>query len=374
MIVAVNTRLLIRNKLDGIGWFCFETMSRIAKNHPEHSFVFIFDRPYDPAFVFSENIIPVVVGPQARHPFLFILWFEWSVSRVLKQYKADVFVSPDGFLSLSSKVPSLAVIHDINFFHRPKDVPWLVRKYYNYFFPRFARKAKGIATVSSYSKKDISHAYDINPDKIDIVYNGANLIYKPIGEDEKEKVKQLYAGGKKYFVFVGTLHPRKNIARLITAFDSFKRDNPQHDFALVIVGNKMFLTSDIERALLQSTNQNDIYFTGRLEPSELARVMAAAYALTFVPLFEGFGIPIVEAMYCDVPVICSNVTSMPEVAGDAAVYADPYNITSIVDAMYAVAESKALHDDLITKGRMQRIRYTWDRTALHLWESIQKIR
>ncbi|HPB25791.1 MAG TPA: hypothetical protein PLE11_08500, partial [Bacteroidales bacterium] len=141
MNIAVNTRLLLDNRLEGIGWFTFETLRRIVTAHPEHTFYIIFDRPYHKKFIFSDNVVPVVVGPQARHPLLFYLWFEFSVPRVLKRIKADVFLSPDGYGSLRCRVQQLLVMHDLNFEHYPKDLPWIISRYYRYFFPRFARKA-----------------------------------------------------------------------------------------------------------------------------------------------------------------------------------------------------------------------------------------
>jgi hypothetical protein len=155
MKIAVNTRLLLKNKLEGIGWFTFETLKRITEQHPEHEFYFIFDRKYDDSFIFSKNVKPIIIPPQARHPFLFFLWFEFSIPYILKRLKADVFLSPDGYLSLSSKTKQVAVIHDLNFEHNPNDVPFLVRKYFKFFFHRWAKKATRIVTVSEYSKKDI---------------------------------------------------------------------------------------------------------------------------------------------------------------------------------------------------------------------------
>src|SRR5512139_2040469 len=102
MRIAVNTRLLIKDKLEGIGWFTYETLKRITRKHPEHEFIFLFDRPFDKEFIFAQNIIPVIITPEARHPILWYLWFEYSVPRALKKYKADIFLSPDGYLSLST--------------------------------------------------------------------------------------------------------------------------------------------------------------------------------------------------------------------------------------------------------------------------------
>lgn len=371
MRIAVNTRLLLKGKLEGIGWFTLETLKRMTLNHPEHEFIFIFDRPYDPDFIFAENIIPVVIGPPARHPFLFYLWFDFQIPRVLKKYKADLFLSPDGYLSLRTKVPQLAVIHDINFIHRPEDFPWLIEKYYNYFFPKFARKAKRIATVSYYSKEDITRSFKIDYDKIDVVYDGINQIFEPISEEEKIKTREKYTGGQEYFLFVGALHPRKNVSGLLKAFDAFK-SYENSPVKMVIVGGEMHKTGDIFDTYDNMRFRDDVVFTGRVSTEELHFIFGAALALTFVPFFEGFGIPIVEAMSAGIPVICSNTTSMPEVGGNAVLYADPVKIEQITEAMLKIAEDPALRAEMVEKGFVQKNKFSWDETARLLWMSVER--
>ncbi|GAB1450946.1 glycosyltransferase [Draconibacterium sp.] len=371
MRIAVNTRLLLKGKLEGIGWFTFETLKRMTQNHPEHEFIFIFDRPFDRDFIFAENITPVVIGPPARHPFLFWIWFDFRIPKILKKFKVDLFLSPDGYLSLRTKVPQLAVIHDINFVHRPDDLPWLVEKYYNYFFPKFARIAKRIATVSFYSKEDIARSFKINYDKIDVVYDGINQIFKPLSEKEKIAVRKKYTGGAEYFLFVGALHPRKNVSGLLNAFDAFKTDAP-NNIKLIIVGGEMHKTGDIFETYKNMRSKNDVIFTGRVPTDELHDLFGAALALTFVPFFEGFGIPVVEAMTAGVPVICSNTTSIPEVGGNAVIYADPMKIDQITNAMLKLANDKVLRQELIEKGFEQKNKFSWDETAHLLWESVKR--
>ena len=201
MQIAVNTRLLLKNRLEGIGWFSYQTLKRITEANKDVHFVFIFDRPYCEEFIFSDNITPIIVSPQARHPFLYYAWLEFGVKSTLNGLKPDLFLSPDGFLSLGAKCKQLPVIHDINFLHNPKDTKLLTRRYYNYFFPKFAQKASRIATVSEFSKKDISDNYKISPDKIDVVYNGINSSFGPVSENVKTETKKRFSDGKDYFLF-----------------------------------------------------------------------------------------------------------------------------------------------------------------------------
>ena len=371
MRIAVNTRLLLKGKLEGMGWFSFETLKRMTRNHPEHEFIFIFDRPYSEDFIFSDNITPVVIGPPARHPFLFYLWFDFQIPRILKKYKADLFLSPDGYLSLRTEVPQLAVIHDISFVHRPDDIPWLKNWYYNYFFPRFARKAKRIATVSNYSKTDIAKTFRVSAEKIDVVYDGCNEEFRPFSHEEQAIIRRKYTDGVPYFLFVGALHPRKNVAGLLKAFDAFKTksDNPTK---LLIVGGEMHKTGEISETWQKMQFKYDVVFTGRVSQEELYGLFGAALALTFLPFFEGFGIPILEAMSAGVPVICSNTTSMPEVGGDAVLYVEPENVKQIASSMEKIASDSDLRSELIEKGFNQTMNFSWDKTAILLWESIKQ--
>jgi glycosyltransferase involved in cell wall biosynthesis len=371
MRIAVNTRLLLKGKLEGIGWFSYETLKRIVRNHPEHQFIFIFDRPYAEEFIFAENVTPVVVGPPARHPFLFYLWFELQIPRVLKKYRADVFLSPDGYLSLNTKVPQLAVIHDISFAHRPGDIPAMKRWYYNYFFPKFARKAARIATVSNYSKTDIVQTYRIGAEKVDVVYDGCNENFRPFSNEEQKLIREKYTVGVPYFLFVGALHPRKNVAGLLRAFDDFKSGTGRNE-KLLIVGGEMHKTGEIADTWQKMQFKNDVVFTGRVAQEELYGIFGAALALTFVPFFEGFGIPILEAMYAGIPVICSNTTSMPEVGGDAVLYVEPGNVRQIAEAMAKIASDSDLRDEIIALGFTQKQNFSWNKTAGLLWESIKQ--
>jgi len=369
--IAVNTRLLIKNKLEGIGWFSFETLSHIVKQHPEHEFFFIFDRPYDSSFVFSPNVKAIVAPPQARHPVLYFIWFELVIPRILKKIGADLFLSPDGYLSLRSNIKQVVIMHDLNFEYYPKDLPWLESWYYRTFFPKYARKAFRIATVSEFSKSDIIKYYHIDAEKIDVVYNGVNQIFQPVSESVKQLTRTKYAMGCEYFICVGSVHKRKNIVNLLKAFELFKSEQSS-DVKLLVVGQKRWWTKEMQLTLNQMVYTSDVIFTGRVETEDLHLLMGSALALTYVSYHEGFGIPILEAFCCDTPVITSDITSMPEVAGDAAILVDPFSPDSIADAMKRIYLEKDLRDELIEKGRLLRKQFSWQKTADALWGCIEK--
>jgi glycosyltransferase involved in cell wall biosynthesis len=372
VVIVVNTRLLVHNKLDGIGRFAYESLIRVTRNHPEAHFVFLFDRPVHEDFIFSDNITPVKLLPPARRPWLWNIWFNISVKGVLRDLNPDLFVSTDGYLPLNVKTPCLPVIHDLNFEHYPKDMPARYAKWYRKKFPLFAKQAARIATVSEFSKNDIAAHYHISKDKIDVIYNGAATGFKPISDDEADLVREKYTDGNPYFLYIGALHPRKNLERLVRAFGAFKRKT-NSPTKLVIAGGSYWKYEGLRMAVYELPEKAEIIFTGRLSEEELHRITAAARALTYVPYFEGFGIPITEAMACDIPVITSNITAMPEVAGEAALYVDPFSEESICSAMVLMDKDDSLREKLISSARIQREKFSWDKTAEALWESMMKV-
>lgn len=369
MRIGVNTRLLLKGKLEGIGWFTYQTLERMVHLHPEHDFVFFFDRPYDESFVFSTNVTPVVVPPQARHPLLFALWFESSMPYVLKKYKIDVFLSPDGFCSLRTSIPTCLVIHDLAFEHYPEHFKFSHKHYWKVFQPKFAHKAKRIVTVSEFSKQDIIAQYGIDAAKIDVACNGAHDAYQPLSWQDKEAVKQQYADGCEYFVYAGALHPRKNILNLLKAFATFKKMQ-RSNMKLVIVGRFAWKYEEVLEMKETMPFKEDVKWVGYMNVDELSKVIGGAYAMVYPSIFEGFGIPILEALQCNVPAITSNTSSMPEVMGEAGLLVDPYNHEDIAAKMEMLYKDEALRAKLIAAAPAQVAKYSWERAADVLWDNI----
>jgi glycosyltransferase involved in cell wall biosynthesis len=369
MRIAINTRLLLHNQLEGMGWFTYEIAKRLVAQHPEHEFFFLFDRKYDARFIFDQNVKAIIVPPMARHPILFYLWFEWSLPFVLAKHKVDVFLSPDNFCSLRTKVPTVLVVHDLAFQHFPTQIRKRELRYYLKFMPQYLRRADRIVTVSQFTKQDIIHTYGIANEKIAIACNGVRPHFRPLGEEEKLATQLQYAAGNPYFFYVGSVHPRKNVARLIAAFEQFKQTVP-NEMKLLIAGRMAWKTSAVKAALDKAIHKKDIIFLGYVTDEKLPLLLGTAKALIYVSLFEGFGVPILEAMHAEVPVIASVTSSMPEVAGNAAILVDPNSTVAIAEALHKVYNDEALCKALVEKGKVQRTQYSWEKATDIVYENL----
>lgn len=369
MRIAINTRLLIHNKMDGIGWFTAETAHRMVTSHPEHQFFFFFDRKPSKEFLFADNVTPVVLCPQARHPVLWYLFFEWSTRWALKKHKIDLYLTPDGMMPLHPRVPTLTVIHDLNFEHATGNLKASHQRYMTHYFPRFAANATRVATVSEYSKKDIAETYGIPLEKIDVVYDGAHSNYRAHSEEEKKAIRTRYTNGKPYIIFISTILKRKNLANLLKAFDTVKEE--WKELTLLVVGSKVWWQDELAETYDNMRHQTDVIMPGHVEPTDLAALLSASEMLVYPSYFEGFGIPILEAMYAETAVVASETTSMPEVGGDAVLYIDPCNPKDIAHAISHLKNTE-LRQQLIERGQIQRTKFSWERTSNLLWDSMMK--
>jgi glycosyltransferase involved in cell wall biosynthesis len=368
MKIAVDTRNLAAGSPGEYTVFQYEVLKRITRNNPSHEFLFFFGRSCDSRFVFAENITPVITGPVTRNPLLWKWWYDVKLPALLKKYKVDLFVSCNGLCSLRTPVPQCMIVHDLAFLHYPSFFKRVHLFFYKHYTPEFLQKANAIATLSEFSKKDIMAAYKVNADRIDVVYSAARDIFGPAGEKEKELTKERYTDGKNYFIYTGISHPCKNLINLLKAFSIFKK-RQQSNWKLVLTGRPANRFTEMLRTYKY---RDEVVLTGETEENELAKITGSAYALVYPSLCEGFGMPVLEAMSSRVPVIASANSPMQEVAGDAALYADPTDQQDIADKMMRLYKDESLRQVLIEKGEQKARSYSWDRTAGLLWQSILK--
>lgn len=369
MVIAVNTRFLLKEKLEGYGYFIKGIFAAIVKEHPEHQFYFLFDRPFSKEFIFAPNVHGVVVSPQTRLPLLWKYWYDVKIPLALKKIKADVFISPDGYCSLTTKIPQCMVVHDLGFLHYPNAYKRSHVSYLKKHTPKFLRKAKTVVTVSQFSKIDLVKQYKIESEKIDVVYNGVKDIFRPLSFNEKIYAKEKYTEGKEYFLYAGAIQPRKNLLNLLKAFSIFKK-RLQSNMKLVLAGRLAWKNKEFLKLIKTYKYRNDVVITGYLEEKELALLMGSAYALVYPSLFEGFGVPVIEAMKCNVPVLTSKNTSMEEIAKEAALYFNPEDHNDIGEKMMLIYKNETVSNKLITNAKNISAQYNWKNAAALLWKSI----
>ena len=362
---------MFSGQLEGNGSFIYETFTRIAKQHPEHEFIFIFDQPFDEAYITSENIIPVVAGPAAKYPLLWKYWYDIKIPAVLKKYKADVFVSPDGFCSLKTKVPQCIVLHDLAFLQQPlfikkSHAAWLKKS-----TAKFLSKAATIVATTTYLKQELIERFAADNAKIEVVYGAGSNLYKPLLTDNKNEIKNKYTDGKEYFIYAGSIAADKNLMMLLKAFSVFKK-RQQTNMKLVLTGKVAATYESFKKDLQSYKYRNDVLLLENLPTNELVNIMGAAYGFIHASLVETFVVSVIEAMQCDVPVIAAATNSLQEIVKDAAIFVNGASHTAIAEQMMLLYKDERLRNDLIIKGRKVAANYNWDTTASLLWKNIQK--
>jgi glycosyltransferase involved in cell wall biosynthesis len=363
---------MMTDRLEGVGTVTHELMSRIAKAHPEDVLDYYFDRPFDRAFIHASNVNAHSFFPPARLPFLIRYWLNNPIRRHVQKVKPDVFFSPDGFLPFGLKIPKVSMVHDIAFLRNPMHITPSIRRFYANWMPRYIHEADHIITVSDFSKKEIISGYNVDPDKISVVHNGVSNVYTPLSDIEKQEARNALVDGKPFFLYLGAIHPRKNILTLIRAFEEFRKDHKE-DFQLVIAGRPSWYTKEIYHAIEKSKWKEDIRLPGFISSSTARSYLGSASALIYPSRYEGFGLPVIEGMACGTPVICSNVASLPEVAGQAALLFDPSDVTSLAQYMHDVTNDETLRNKLIDAGHERVKFFSWDRASNAVYKTLNEI-
>jgi glycosyltransferase involved in cell wall biosynthesis len=368
MRIGVNTRLLLPGTLEGIGRFTFEVLQRMVKANSQDDFYFYFDRPFDDRYIFTKNVHPIVLSPQARTPMQWYWWFEKSLPKAMEEDKIEVFFSPELYASLKTKIPTLLIAHDIAYFHYPQHFRWYHLLYLKHFTPLFLRKAVRIGCVSHTTKEDLRDSFGIPQENLFVAENGPTPGFAPLSDSKKLEVQNTLTKGHPYFLYLGSIHPRKNTTRTVRAFELFRDDNPQSNHKLVLVGRMAWKTCKSLSAISKNKYRKDIIHLGQRE--DASSILGAADALLYVSLFEGFGIPILEGFAAHTPVITSNVGSMKEVAGDAALLVNPLKTKSIAFNITKIYKDPLLRSKLIEKGKERLAEYSWERTSEVIYKEL----
>lgn len=373
MRIAIDT-LSAKSLYHGMGIYIFNLLKHIMSIDNNNKFI-IYKKPEVFSGLFLNDNDRVQIRNINKNRLARISWEYAMLPKILKKEKIDVFWGPSNFLPITKTCKYVVTIHDLSSFTYAQAYPWLRRKYYQYNIKQAVKRADFIITDSEFSKQDIIKYFRVPQEKIRVIYCGIDAFFKKVtANDTLEKVKKKYQLPDEFILTLSVLEPKKNTERLLQAYSQLiqqKKNLPK----LVIGGSKKYGWKNEKIFLLVDALKltNSIVFTDFIEYEDLVCIYSMAKLFILPSLYEGFGLPVVEAMACGTPVITSNTSSLPEVVGNAAVLVNPYNINDIANAIDIVLNDENKQKEMIKKGYENVKRFKWEKSAKELIAVFEEI-
>ena len=367
MIIGISG--YVGNRLTGIGRVLINILSELAKQYPEDKYVLFrnFDfKEYDNLTQYQN--IEIVDVPYTKESGLKnILWHQWLFQKLLKKYKCEIAYIPNFTLLLWKTIPTIVTIHDLIEYNVP-DKFSKARMFYRKQVcdPLMAKKSNHILTVSKSSYKDIISYLGVKPSKLTLTLNATdrNVFKKYSKEKIIPAIKKYNLEYKKYLLFVGTIDfPGKNIKTIIEAFFNLRSKNELNGIKLVIIGKNGFNSKVIYDFVNASPFKDEVIFTGYLNDDDLPKYYAGATIMLYLSLFEGFGLPVLEAMSCATPVICSNTSCFPEIVEELDVKVPPTDVNAVEEKILKILSNTIYYEILSQRCYEKSLKYSWTESA-----------
>jgi glycosyltransferase involved in cell wall biosynthesis len=362
MNIGINARYL-QNPNSGIENYLLNLILSLKQVDTKNNYTLFFGKNPVPEQVLGSGFNCDVSRMPTHNQMLKILWGHLYLPGRIKKMKLDVFHEPCFIPPVFKKCPTVITVHDVSHRIVPHCFTLKNRLYIDMLLGKSLQAADSIITVSESSKNDIISNYKVSAKKIRVIYEGVNDRFrKKSNSEEIEDTKRFYNIKGNFILNISLITPRKNLVSLIRAFYLLKKSK-KIDYQLVIVGRKGWLYDDIFKEVIKLKLEEDVVFCGHAPSEHLVHLYNAASAFVYPSLYEGFGLPILEAMACGCPVVTSNISSMPEVCGDAALLVNPKNIEEIAYAVNRVIVDTDLRRDLINKSSERIKFFSWQKAA-----------
>ncbi|MHB8160074.1 MAG: glycosyltransferase family 4 protein [Thermoleophilia bacterium] len=350
----------IGERLTGNETYVVNLLEALFALESEHKFFLFFTRTeaaseWRDRYNNAEVVMAHPAQPLVRIPIV-MPWLAWrtGIDLLHVQYAGPPFLN----------VPLITAIHDISYERYPELFSKKEVAQFKATIPRTARKARKVLTISECSKRDLVEIYGLPENKVHVIYLGVGVEFTPeVESNSKQKMMEKYSIAGRYFIAVGNLQPRKNLVRLIEAYARLRNEQPEICNKLVIVGKKAWKHDPILAFVKNSRWVEDIIITGYVPKNDLQILYACSDALIYPSIYEGFGLPPLEAMACGAPVIVSDTSALPEVVGEAALKVDPFDTDAIAAAMALIVREPDLAQCLSAAGIKRASRFTWSKCA-----------
>jgi glycosyltransferase involved in cell wall biosynthesis len=366
MHIGIDARLVYYSQA-GISQYTLRLIQGLAEIDRENEFIILQSRKDKHIIVDKPNFKRVSLWTPSHHR------LEQCALRVeIAGLGLDVLHSPDFIPPFRRNCKSIITIHDLAFLVYPHFLTKESARYYSQ-IDEAVKRTDHIIAVSESTKQDTIRLLGVPENKITVIYESANPIYQPINNHEiLNRTKSKYHIMGDFILFVSTIEPRKNLPTLLKAYRQLL-DNYKASVKLAVVGRRGWLSEEVSTLVEELKLTNDILFLGRVPVEDLLHLYNAAQLLAQPSFYEGFGLPPLEAMACGTPVVVSNVSSLPEVVGDAGLLVDPEDASELTVAIWRVLTDEALREDLIAKGFKRAQCFSWEKTALQTLELYRRV-
>lgn len=368
MRIGIDCRTILdpeHGEAAGVGHYTYNLVDSLLKIDTRNKYVLFFDRRVGDAGFFKKGNTEIKFFPFIEYKaFLPIAYSHFLAAAFVSREKLDVFHSPACTTPLAYYKNSVVTIHDMAIYQNKS---WFPSQIFatRVVVPSSVKRSKRVIAVSNYTKQDLVKFMQVPEEKVTVVYNGVDIKIdeRKSSEARRELLKNKFGIEKKYLLFVGTIQPRKNVMGIISAFDLLRGTSVFEDYQLAIAGKKGWDNDDVFKAIRQFGLTKKVIFTGYITSDDKALLMKNASLFVFPSFYEGFGLSILEAQKVGTPVITSDITSMPEIADNAALLVDPYSVEDISKAMKKALIDQVLRDGLIKRGYENVLRFSWEKCA-----------
>ena len=366
MRIGIDARLVFYHKA-GIGQYILRLTQSLAQINRDDAFVLFASRKDSTPIVSQSNFKREKLWTPSHHRFE-----RWALSLELMPFALDVLHSPDFIPPARARCPSIITVHDLAFLLYPRFLTRDSARYYGQ-VDLAARQADHIIAVSESTKRDTIRLLGVPAEKISVIYEAAHPVFSPVtNPDAIERTRARYNLPDNVILFVGTIEPRKNLPTLLRAFRRL-RDNYKTDAALVIAGNRGWLADEVDSVASELQLGDTVRFLGGVPNEQLVYLYNAAKIFVWPSFYEGFGLPPLEAMACGTPVITSQVSSLPEVVGDAATLINPEDVDGLTVAMWRALSDENLRREMRAKGLKRAQTFSWERAARETLSVYQRV-